>query len=63
MTDQEYAKMILARCSYRMSGIETAICQAIEQSTTDDALPGVLISVADRRAFDGLKTQFAAELK
>lgn len=62
MTDPEYAARLLANCSRRLSGVETAICKAIEQME-EDAIPGVLISVADRRAFDGLKTQFAAELK
>ena len=63
MTDQETATLILARCSRRLSGIETAICQAIKDDATDDAIPGVLISTADRRLFDGLKTQFATELR
>ena len=63
MTDQEYAATILANCSRRLSGVETAICQAIERAGTDDAIPGVLISTEDRRVFDGLKTQFATELR
>ena len=63
MNDQEIATTLLEKCSRRMSGIETAICQAIERVATDDAIPGVLISTEDRRAFEGLKTQFAADLK
>jgi len=63
MNDQDIAARLLATCSRRLSGVETAICQAIEQAGTDDAIPGVLISIEDRRVFDGLKTQFAAELR
>ena len=62
MNDQDIAALLLARCSRRLSGIETAICQSVAQSS-DDAIPGVLISTADRRALEGLKTQFASELK
>ena len=62
MTDQEYAARLLAKCSRRLSGVETAICEAFRQMD-EDAIPGVLISTEDRRAFDGLKTQFASELK
>jgi len=63
MNDQDIAARLLANCSRRLSGIETAICQAIERAGTEDAIPGVLISIEDRRVFDGLKTQFASELR
>lgn len=62
MNDQEIAAYIIHSLSFRIGGKETAICQAMERAGTDDAIPGVLISLEDRRLFDGLKTQFAAEL-
>ena len=64
MTDQEYAARLIANCSRRLSGVETAICQAIQDSSDEEnIMPGVFISIEDRRAFDGLKTQFASELR
>ena len=63
MNDQDIAARLLANCSRRLSGVETAICQAIRDNPDSDAIPGVLISVEDRRAFEGLKTQFATELR
>ena len=63
MTDQEIATTLLEKCSRRMSGLETAICLAMEKVATDDTIPGLFVSTEDRRAFEGLKTQFASELR
>lgn len=62
MEDTEIAALLLARCSRRMSGIETAICQAVQHHGGENAIPGLLISTQDRRVFEGLKTQFASDL-
>ena len=62
MNDQETAAFLLDSMSRRLSGKEITICLAMEAAGTADAFPGVLISTEDRRLFDGLKTQFAAEL-
>ena len=62
MSDQEIAAYFVHSLSLRMSQKEKDICQAVKLAGTEEAIPGVLISTEDRRLFDGLKTEFAAEL-
>lgn len=62
MNDQDIAAYIIHSLAFRISAKEESICQAVKLAGTEEAIPGVLISTEDRRLFDGLKTQFAAEL-
>ena len=62
MNDQELAALLLARCSRRMSGLESAIVRGIAEGIHVNEL-GQWRGVDDRRIFEGLKTQFAADLK
>lgn len=63
MSDQEYAARLLANCSRRLSGVETAICHAIANGASFITDNSDFLSTEDRKVFATLKTQFAAELK
>jgi len=61
MSDPEIAAILRDYCSRRLSGFELALVSGIAEGIHVDAT-GAWLSVEDRRAFEGLKTQFAPEL-
>ena len=62
MNDQETAALLLARCSRRISAHEDIILSDIASNEhLDDK--GEWLRATDRHLLEGLKTQFAADLK
>jgi hypothetical protein len=61
MEDTEAAAFLRDQCSRRMSGLEHAIVSGIADGIHLNE-QGQWLGVDDRRVFEGLKTQFAAEL-
>jgi len=61
MEDQKIAVFLRDHCSRRMSGLEHAIVSGIADGIHLNE-QGQWLGVDDRRTFEGLKTQFAADL-
>jgi hypothetical protein len=61
MEDQEIAAFLRDQCRRRLTGLEHAIVSGIADGVHLNE-KGEWRGVDDRRVFEGLKTQFAAEL-
>lgn len=62
MNDTETATYMRDMLSRRLSGFELALVSAIADGLHLNVLGSDWTDPTDRRAFEGLKTQFAAEL-